>query len=78
MDSGAARYYYKISLLFLSSVDIHDLTSFFPDRIGMTEDEVKELRHLLKMLYEKTKEMAETHHLEEHWRKGAQELYERL
>jgi hypothetical protein len=81
LDSNAARYYFKLSLMFLSSVDAHDRISFFPKTVGLSDEDMVTLSRIMKQIHEKTNALAEAHNLKEHWttgENGAQELFRKL
>src|ERR1019366_271017 len=70
LDSNAARYYYKLSLMFLSSVDTYDVTSFFPTQLSLTKEDLGALNRIMKQIHEKTTALAEAHNTKEHWING--------
>lgn len=78
LDSAAARYWYILSLMVASSIDMYDLTSFFPKKLGFSDEETKTFNRLIKQMFEKTEELAKEHHREDGWREQAQELYDQL
>ena len=78
LDSNASRYYYKLSLLFLSSVDTYDVTHFFPKELDLTPGDISTLHRLMKQIHEKTEALAEAHKTKDHWHKGAEEMFGQL
>lgn len=78
LDSGAARYWYILSLMVGSSTDAYDVTQFFPKQLGWTSEETKTFNRLIKTMFDKTEAMAQAHHVDERWREQAQALFDQL
>lgn len=78
LDSGPARYWFIISLIFSSAVDNYDLTRFFPDSLGFSGPDIAELGRLLRVMHDKTEALAVAHHADERWRAQAQALFDHL
>jgi len=78
LDSAAARYWFIISKFVISSVDRYDLTSFFPNKIGMTPEEIKAFGSIIEKMHDSVEAMAKEHHRDEDWTKQAEGLWDQL
>lgn len=78
LDSNAARYWFIISRMAGSSVDSHDLMSFFPKTLGLRNEDITAFNRVIGTMAKRTGELAEAHHLTERWTEYAQALFEQL
>jgi hypothetical protein len=78
LDSPTARYWFILSRMVGSSVDTYDLTQFFPKRLDLDAEDIKAFNRIIIKMADKTGEMAKAHHVDEHWEKQAQALFDQL
>lgn len=61
LDGPAARHWLKASTEFLSNVDTYDYITFFPNRVGMSQDDFAELISRVAEVMQKCEAMIKEH-----------------